>query len=96
MVEKRIEGFSDVVHAIGAAFVVDRTAFLLDADDGQIHAFEVRKCLLVAIDVDALAQGLLSWTIDRAETLLSDGFKEDADVHLLMLNDECGMLNEEC
>ena len=85
VVEKRVKGFPDVVHAIGAAFVVDRTAFFLDADDGQIHTFEVGECLLVAVDAYALAQGLLTWTVGRTETLFSDGLKEDADVHFFWL-----------
>ena len=76
---------ADIVHAISATFVVDRTTFFLDTDNGQIHAFEVRESVLVAVDINALAQGLLAWTIDRAETLLSDRLKEDADVHFVWL-----------
>ena len=81
MVEKWIKGFSDIVHTIGAAFVVYRTALFLDADDGQIHAFEVGELILVAVDVNRLAQGLLARTVGLAETLLSYRLKENADVH---------------
>ena len=81
VVEKRIKGFPDIVHAIGAAFVVDRTAFFLDADYGQIHAFEVGELVLIAIDVNRLAQGLFARTVGLAETLLGYRLKENADVH---------------
>ena len=85
MVEKRVKGFPDVVHAIGAAFVVDRTAFFLDADDGQIHTFEVGECLPVTVDAYALAQGFFARTVGRTETLFSNGLKEKADVHFFGL-----------
>ena len=93
VVEKRIEGFPDEIHTIGAAFVVDRAAFFLDTEKSQIHAFEVGEIILIAIDSDGFALGLLAWTEGLAETLLSNGFKEKADVHFLMMNDECGMRN---
>ena len=81
MVKKLVECLADIVHAIGTAFVVDRTTFFLDADNGQIHTFEVRESVLAAVDIDALAQGLLAWTVGLAETLLSNRLKENADVH---------------
>lgn len=85
VVEKRIKGFSNRVHAISAAFIVDRAAFFLDTDDGQIHTFEVWEIVLVAVDINGLAQGFLTRTKSLAETLIRNRVKENADVHSFWL-----------
>ena len=81
MVEKRIKGFANVIDAVGAAFVINRAAFFLDANDSQIHAVEVRESVLAAVDINGLAQGLLAWTKNLAETFFRNRFKEGSNVH---------------
>ena len=85
VVKELVECLADVVHAISAAFVIDRTTFFLDTDDGQIHAFEVRESVLIAENVHSLAQGLLARTLTFSETLFGYRLKENADVHFVWL-----------
>ena len=70
VVEELVKSFSDVVNSIGAAMVVDGSAFFLDAYEGELKAFQVGEILFVFIDGEGFSESVFSRTDVCGEALL--------------------------
>ena len=70
MVEELVKCFPDVVGAVGAAMVIDRAAFFLDTDEGELKAFQLGEILLIAEDGEGFPEGIFTGADVGGEALV--------------------------